>query len=316
MQPNETDIEESKGFDPNSTSGTFIVAVVLCLVCAVAVSLAAVGLRDLQDRNAKNKMMRNVLIAAGIWDDTKHTDADIPTLFENIDTRLWNLPADGKPNGSFNTELSLDSYNQEDAASTPAGSIEIAADADVAGIKRREKVSRVYFVKDDAGKVTSIILPIKGKGLWSTLYGFLAVDATTRESRGITFYKHGETPGLGGEVDNPKWKQKWRGGDSSLLLRGDDGKVSLDVVKPGNASTASQIDGLSGATITSNGVENTIHYWLGPDAFGPFLDEFASGKLDVASADNPPAAKESETPEGESSPAAEGDSAGDGNSAS
>ncbi|MCA9087116.1 MAG: Na(+)-translocating NADH-quinone reductase subunit C [Planctomycetaceae bacterium] len=282
MQPNETTSEEAKsGFDPNTPVGTFIVAATLCFVCSLIVSAAAVGLKPLQEQNAKNKMMRNVLIAAGVWQDGKNTDADIPELFKNIDVILWNLPEKDGETGSLNKELKAADYDQAAAASTPGGSMAIPAADDVSGIKRREKVSKIYLVRDADGKVNKIVLPVYGKGLWSTLYGFLALDASTREARGITFYKHAETPGLGGEVDNPKWKSLWSNTNSPLVLRDDQGQTILDVTKPGNATQPNQIDGLSGATITSSGVENTIHYWLGPNAFGPFLDQFASGELSL-----------------------------------
>ena len=63
----------------------------------------------------------------------------------------------------------------------------------------------------EAGDLEMVMVPIEGNGLWSTLYGFLALDADTRTVVGITFYEHKETPGLGGEVDNPRWKALWPG---------------------------------------------------------------------------------------------------------
>ncbi|MCA9081484.1 MAG: Na(+)-translocating NADH-quinone reductase subunit C [Planctomycetaceae bacterium] len=279
MQPNETISETPQaGFDPNSPVGTFVVALALCLVCSFVVSFAAVALKPLQEKNAKNKMMRNVLIAAGIWENGKHTDADIPQLFQNVSVILWDLP-EGETTGSQNTTLNLDDYDQQKAVSTVEGSIAIPTDLDLAGIKKREKVSRVYIVRTADGGIDKLVLPVYGKGLWSTLYGFLAVDASTHESRGITFYKHAETPGLGGEVDNPKWKAHWADAKSPLQLRDAEGNVVLDVTKPGNANQPNEVDGLSGATITSNGVENTIRYWLGKNAFGPMLDQLASGTV-------------------------------------
>ena len=69
----------------------------------------------------------------------------------------------------------------------------------------------VVYQRVDDGDVLAIILPVEGKGLWSTLYGFIALAPDTRTIEGITFYEHGETPGLGGEVDNPSWKALWPG---------------------------------------------------------------------------------------------------------
>lgn len=303
MQPNETEVQQARpSFDPNSTSGTFVVALVLCLVCALIVSASAVGLKPLQDANAKNKMRRNVLIAAGIWDETKHTDKDLDKLFKNIEVVFWNLPGADSPTGSQNTELNDENFDQ--FLSSPKGSMEIEPAKDISGIKRRETVARVYLVRNNAGGIQKIVLPITGKGLWSTLYGFLAVDASTTQARGITFYKHGETPGLGGEIENTKWRSGWTGEKSPLELRKVGGDPVLDVTKPGNAKAGNQIDGLSGATITSNGVENTIRYWLGADGFGPYLDQMAAQNAvpAVEPATVPAAATES-TPAAEATPA-------------
>lgn len=264
--------EKSKGFDPNSFLGTLVVAVVLCLVCSLVVSSAAVGLRERQQTNQKNKQQRNVLIAAGIWDKDEHTDADIPRLFENIEVKAINLPGRGKDlpeAGAENGEVDITSYNQLKASKDPEQSI-IIGEEDIAGIKRREVVSLVYLIKGESGQVETIVLPIYGKGLWSTLYGYLAMEADARTVKGITFYQHGETPGLGGEVDNPKWKAQWPG----KVVINESGEPILEVTKPGNAVEDYQVDGLSGATITATGVEKTVRYWLSDDAFGPFLDNY------------------------------------------
>ena len=113
-----------------------------------------------------------------------------------------------------------------------------------------------------------IVLPIKGYGLWSTLYGFLALDKDAVTVRGITYYQHGETPGLGGEVDNPTWKAKWPGrkaydeswAPALRVIKGQAGPPS---------SSPHQVDGLSGATITSRGVNDMINFWLGESGFAP-----------------------------------------------
>lgn len=273
--------ESKKAFNPNSFIGTLIVAIVLCLVCSFVVSTAAVSLRPLQQKNQKNKQQRNVLIAAGIWDKEKHTNSDIPKLFENIETVAVQLPGEseegGPKPGAIVDSVDLKTYNPVKAARDPETGVEIGEN-DIAGIKRRALVSLAYLVKDESGELQSIVLPIYGKGLWSTLYGYLALEADARTVKGITFYEHGETPGLGGEVDNPKWKAQWPG----KVVIDSEGNPVLEVTKPGNASSETQVDGLSGATITASGVERTVNYWLGDDAFGPFLDNYRSDETVAA----------------------------------
>ncbi len=285
----EPDNEKRRLLQPNTVSGTLIVASVLCLVCSLLVSATAVLLRPTIDHNKELRKQRNVLSAAGLFDEQTNTDADVPKLFEQIETVYVNLPrqpADGTEAaaGEINTAVSAQSYDPRKAAKDPQQQVPIPAELDRAGIKRREPIAPVYLVKNDAGEVVQVVLPVYGKGLWSTLYGFLALKADPAEGMpvtGITFYEHAETPGLGGEVDNPNWKRQWPG----KRLFSEDGGPVLDVTKPGGAHTDAQIDGLSGATITSNGVEGLINYWLGSDAFGPFLDRYRKGELKLGSKD-------------------------------
>ena len=109
-------------------------------------------------------------------------------------------------------------------------------------------------------------MPIRGYGLWGTLYGYISLASDLNTINGIEFYEHKETPGLGAEVENEEWKNIWKG----KILYNKDGGVELKVVK-GASSNEYEVDGLSGATLTSNGVSNMIEYWLGPEAYGPAL---------------------------------------------
>jgi Na+-transporting NADH:ubiquinone oxidoreductase subunit C len=138
-----------------------------------------------------------------------------------------------------------------------------------AGIVRLPLQALVYEMKDE-DELKLLILPIEGKGLWSTLYGFIALDADLETIKGITFYEHKETPGLGGEVDNPKWKALWVG----RRAFGDDLEPKIAVIH-GKAGSPQQdpyqVDGLSGATMTSRGVTHLVQFWLGDEGFGPYL---------------------------------------------
>ena len=137
-------------------------------------------------------------------------------------------------------------------------------DEDPAGLGgRREQYEVVYVFQ----KGNQLVLPIRGRGLWSTLWGFLSIDANDFTTRGITFYSHAETPGLGGEVDSDAFKSQWMEENATLDANG---KVIIEVAKAGQAAEG-EIDGLAGATITTQGVDKLIKYWLGPDGFGPFL---------------------------------------------
>jgi Na+-transporting NADH:ubiquinone oxidoreductase subunit C len=244
------------------------VAALLCVVCSLLVSSAAVGLRPLQTRNRALEKRRNILEAAGFAPARNGLAVD--KAFRRIETRAVDL-ASGRYVGT--EVIDPATYDQVAAARDPQLSIAISQDDDVAGIKRREKYSLVYLVKNDSDEVDQIVLPVKGMGLWSTLYGFVAIDRDLRTVRGLTFYEHRETPGLGGEVDNPAWKAQWKG----KLLFDDDGDINIRVIKgavdPGSPQSMHEVDGLSGATITSRGVTNLLHYWFGDHGFGPYLSE-------------------------------------------
>src|SRR5690606_8511703 len=101
-------------------------------------------------------------------------------------------------------------YDQRKAAKDPKLSSALPGDIDIASIKRRVKYAKVYLVQNE-GELEKIILPVSGYGLWSTLHGFIALEKDANTIVGLGFYEHAETPGLGGEVDNPRWKAVWQG---------------------------------------------------------------------------------------------------------
>ncbi len=239
-------------------------AAAVCLVCAVVVSSAAVALADRQQRNAALDRQRNVLVAAGIATDDESLDAEaVAARSARITPVVLTLPT-----GEVAADVDPAGFDQR-AASIDSARSTVAPD-NVAGIMRLPTEALVYEVRGEAGRLELVVLPVEGLGLWGTLYGFVALEDDLRTIRGLTFYEHKETPGLGGEVDNPRWKALWPG----RLAFDDDLSPAIGVVKgpAGNVDEAPYaVDGLSGATITSRGVTNLLRFWLGPDGFGPYL---------------------------------------------
>jgi Na+-transporting NADH:ubiquinone oxidoreductase subunit C len=127
----------------------------------------------------------------------------------------------------------------------------------------------VYLVMD-GNEVEQVILPVEGAGLWAMMYGFLAVENDGQTARGLRFYDHGETPGLGDQIDKPAWREQWQG----KKLFGPDGEPQITIVK-GYAPDDSdfEIDGLAGATLTARGVTSLVQYWIGKDGYGPYLQQ-------------------------------------------
>lgn len=249
---------------PNdSLQKTLFVATAVCLVCAVVVSVAAVALKPMQEENKALDKKLNIVKIAGIYRDGD----DVNKLFENIEARVVDLDT-----GEYASDIDAATYDQRKASKDPAMSRALSPDEDIASIKRREKYATVYLVKKDDA-VSSILLPVHGSGLWSTLYGFVAIKPDANTISGFGFYQHGETPGLGGEVDNPKWKALWPG----KKLYAEDGSIAIEVIK-GAVNNATplpehKVDGLAGATLTSNGVKYLVQYWVGEQGFQKYLNK-------------------------------------------
>jgi Na+-transporting NADH:ubiquinone oxidoreductase subunit C len=248
------------------TGKTLLVALVLCIVCSVLVSGAAVILKPRQEVNKKLDVKKNLLVAAGLIKSSANKE-EIDSAYSNVKPLLVNLETGELASGD------VENYNQKKAAKKAGLNKMIDSAIDKAGIKRRAKIARAYLIKEN-GETTMLVLPVHGKGLWSTMYGFLVLEPSTTTVKGIGFYAHGETPGLGGEIDNPSWKASWAG--KKLL---DDSFEPVLKLAKGAAKSNTEIDGLSGATLTSNGVSGTIQYWLGKDGFGPFLAKFRDGGI-------------------------------------
>ena len=230
-----------------------IIPLVACIACAIIVSVTAVSVRPEQNLNVENEKKVKILAAAGI--KTNKVDEEfsrIKTVFVDFETdKLVTIaPA----------------YDHIKAASNPDLSTLIPKADDIAVLKRRENIGTIYVWIDEKNVIEKLVLPIRGYGLWGTLYGYLSLDSDLNTVRGIEYYDHKETPGLGGEVDNPNWKSDWYG----KRIYNDDGSVGLYVTK-GASSTDYEIDGISGATLTTNGVSNMIKYWLGDDGYGPII---------------------------------------------
>lgn len=255
---------------PNdSRKKTFIVAFVLCLICSIAVSSAAVLLKPVQDKNKQLDKQRNIVAIADLAQD----GMSVNEAFQRVEAKIVDLQT-----GDY-VEQGIDpkTFDARAAAVDPKQNVVLSNDQDIASIKRRAKYATVYLVKDEQGKLQKIILPISGYGLWSTLHGFLALQGDANTVVGLGFYEHAETPGLGGEVDNPNWKAQWIGKKAF----DEQGKIAIRVTKAPVAESDPRavydIDALSGATLTSNGVNNAVHFWLGSAGFGSYLQKIRQG---------------------------------------
>ena len=262
--------------DRNQAGYTLGFSAAVCVVCAVLVSTAAVTLRDRQVANAELARKRNVLQATGmITEAERPSQAEVESRFASFEVVAVDLRT-GLEVPSFD----LETYDARRALAQESTSR--PAPPNDAQIARLPNHAVVYKQRDPDGRLSQLVLPIEGKGLWSTMYGFLALGPDLKTVRGLTYYEHGETPGLGGEVDSQRWKALWPG----RQVRNAEGQVDIAVVR-GPAGPASQdphrVDGLSGATLTSRGVTSMLRFWLGAQGFGPYLEQLRKGDFDDSS---------------------------------
>ena len=250
-----------------SVTKTFVVAFTLCIVCSIVVSSASVVLRPAQEANKLLDLKTNILASAGLLKE----GIDVETQFEQISVKVVDMET-----GRYSNAVDPATYDQRKASSDPALSVALEPAQDLAKIKRRVNYATVYILEGAEG-LEKVILPIKGYGLWSTMYGFIALEKDLQTVAGIGFYEHGETPGLGGEIDNKNWKSSWIGKQAfaadELVLTVIKGKVDMN-----RDGSNYQIDGLAGATLTTKGVDNLVQYWLGDQGFKPFIENLKSGE--------------------------------------
>ncbi|WP_372965637.1 Na(+)-translocating NADH-quinone reductase subunit C [Marinobacter sp.] len=261
-----------------TVSRTILVALVLSIVFSVVVSTAAVVLRPAQVKNQDLDIKSNILAAAGMLEAGSSADK-IEKDFELFDVRLVDLDTGDFVEPSVVGVEDPMKYDMYKAASDPAMGTVIPSAEDQAGIKRRPNVAKVYTLSEN-GKLVRVVLPVHGYGLWSTLYGFMSLEGDLNTIEGLGFYAHAETPGLGGEVDNPRWKQQWVGKE----LYGDEPTEPLiQLVKGGVGADAKdkehKVDALSGATLTSRGVERLVNYWMGDRGYARFLKKLREGEV-------------------------------------
>ena len=256
-----------------SALGILKFATIVCLFCSLFVSTAAVSLRSFQKQNAENEKKVNILRAAGLAGaEERLSTKQINEKFAQIIPLVIDLKT-GEPARDKNP-LTYNMYNA--AQSDKEGH---ALTDDPAGIKRIAKEGLAYVVAD-GDQISRLVLPIQGYGLWSTMYGFTALSFKDQQPTltGITFYQHAETPGLGARITEPEWQEKW----ANIVPYDDNGNPHIDLVKVRSNEAKNQVDAIAGATLTSNGVEHMMNFWLGEQGYKPLVDHIKNGEITLA----------------------------------
>jgi Na+-transporting NADH:ubiquinone oxidoreductase subunit C len=240
---------------PNDSRGkTLTMAFLVSFAAALALSSAAVllGPRLDANREAERRARLEALIA------------ETPGLAEV-------LPGSGIDSLEVLT-VDLRDLSLADAVD-PAQVTELTPDDDIAGIGTRPDLQQIFMARDGRD-LALVILPVYGQGYQSTIRGYLALGPDLNTVIGLTITEQGETPGLGATIQTPGWLAQWPG----TQLMDEAGEIRVAVVR-GGGTTSYEVDAITGATRSSNGVQNMIRFWVGPLGFGPVLDALRSGDL-------------------------------------
>ncbi len=245
----------------DTTARSLGVTLAVAFVCALLVSMVAVKLRPIQQANVEAERIAQLELVLEALSDIGNS-----MTIDKLEARFVELES-----GAFDDGIDAASFDAQRAAVKPDSSTVIPAELDLAGLKRRALHAQVYLVRDATGDVELVILPVSGRGYQSTLRAWLVMDGDARVVRALKFYQHGETPGVGARIDEPEWEKQWR----DLPAWDEDGVLRIGVrSKSGGASGDDaffQVDGISGATRTTQGVDGMMRFWLGEFGFGPFL---------------------------------------------
>lgn len=221
--------------DVNKNSYTFLFATIMVVVVAALLSSAAIFLKGPQDENIRREKMQNILYTIGVRDAADETQPISRDL------------AADKYQEYVKQELVL--VNGEVQEGVKAFGIDMAKELK----KPVEQRQYPLYVAENEGS-TFYIIPVRGKGLWGPIWGYIALGEDMNEIVGASFDHKGETPGLGADIVKPAFSNQFVGKE----IFNDAGEfVSIEVVK-GNASGEHQVDGISGGTITSVGVQDML----------------------------------------------------------
>ncbi len=268
--------------DKGSNKFVVVFQTAVCVVLAILLAGAYNGLSESIAANQEFDKQRNILKAVGLWNPAEEAGKprkELEDLFKNrmrseiLEVKRGEVDVEVKRAGVVSTEKVVKVLDVVKTDHDIKDFANLMREEGKKPAAERKEYVPFYVRVDDKGADEAYCIPISGYGLWSTLYGFLALQANCRNVVGITFYDHKETPGLGGEVDNPSWQAQW----VDKCVRGDDGMLTGVNVKKGGAAPDDPhaVDGLSGATITGDGVTRFVMSDL--QTYEPYFKKLLNG---------------------------------------
>ncbi len=250
---------------PNeSRTKTIAMAFIVAAVCALLVNGATVILRPIQAANrAHEQQVRlEALISAipGMSELIKQAGGDaLSAVVINLDTG-W-AAKDVTPE------------TLETALQDPSHWRSLTPEEDIAGLGKRPNYAQIYILRDGEN-VSLAILPIAGAGYQGPIQGMLAIHGDMNTIAGLAITEQMETPGLGGRIEEPAWLAQFPG----TKIRDPSGKLRFTIQR-GSSNNEYEVDGITGATRTSNAMTKIIRFWVGPDGYGKFFDAVRRGEF-------------------------------------
>jgi len=250
----------------DSPRRAILVVLLTALICSGLVSAAVVALRPIQLNNQMLVQSRNIMQLTGLLPaDQAIEDDEMLELYKSLDLRIIDIDLPG-----YDEEIDPDTFSERQAAIDPDRSVAIPADRDRAKLGRRSRFKTVYMVWSQDG-LDRVILPVRGSGMWSMLYGYIALEPDLNTISGMTFYEQNETPGLGDQITHLHWLEQWKGRRVYDHQGNPRFRVNQGTVEPGSPTAEFEVDALTGATVTGNSVTDMMHYWFGPHGYQAFL---------------------------------------------
>ena len=216
---------KKKGLDTGSNVYTIVYASVMVIIVAFLLAFVSSVLKPAQEANVENDTKGQILTSLNI--DIKADGFNVAKEFENVQDMLWNgtelVPYEGKFLSAYGSAI---------------------------------KAGELHVFVAEVGGETKYVLPVTGRGLWGGLWGYIALNADKKTVFGTYFYHTSETAGLGARIGERWFQEQFNG---KPLFAGDDTQnIALSVVKAGASKAETEVDGVTGATLTSDGVSAMV----------------------------------------------------------
>ncbi len=220
----------------NSNTYTIVYASVMVIIVAFLLAFVSSSLKDKQNENVALDKKKQILSSLNV--ETK--GADVATLYSTIVKEEKVLSADG-------------------SVKAETGAFDI--DSKMENAKPLEERNLPLYVCQIEG-ATKYVLPVYGAGLWGPIWGYVALNDDKSTIFGVYFSHAGETPGLGAEIAAKPFQEQFTASPKQITRNGE--FTSVAIVKPGKMDeTRDYVNGISGGTITSQGVDAMLQNSLG-----------------------------------------------------